>query len=307
MKKTPQIPNPVIGSNLNLDLLKAKPIDMPSPLVTIQKIPINKDVTPPVHADKPRPTQKANFAFINKSAASGGGIPPAAPLAYVSEEFQPAVGVYIVVAPNRSGKTILTCGIAAWANDEGTPCTYSSVFEPRSFLGRTADKGKFRIPQNFVADATKSIAPLVQIGGRNQYKIVIYDSATLPMKAYASVVGENQATFPGGSQPSDRAFLDAMSQIANDKGACIMLVLNSTLIPYSADFEGAVEGIITVKSVNRFSVSDRTTFSSRRTRDIVVPDIYVDAALRANNYGPFTKSSPTIQGLDNRSGMYYRK
>jgi len=237
--------------------------------------------------------------FRNNDAGTAGNLPAAAPLIYISDDFQPAVGVYIVAAPNASGKTVVTTAIVAWANyNKETPATYYSVFEPRSSFG-TRRSSTFAKPLNFLGDVKKVMGPPLK------KKLLVFDSATLPMKAYAANYA-NQATFTGGSQPSDRAFLDALSDLAAENNACIMITLNQSLIPYVADLEGAVEGVITLtKDVRRFKLKDRTSFSSRREKEIVIPIAIVNAALKANFYDDYTGS--VIGGnlnAVNRAGMY---
>lgn len=293
-KQKPTLPNPVINIDPKLLITKGPKLDQP--LTTIQRITLTPNPTMPTGVVV-ESVQPKTYAFSSDAAAKGGGIAPPARLMYVSEQFQPAVGVYILCAPNATGKTILSCGIAAWANSARTPATYISCFEPRSHLGRKKDFPYWKDARQFINDARATITKGPDV------KLVIYDSATLPMKAYAANY-ENQATFTGGSQPSDRGFLDELSRLAAEVNACLIIVLNQSLIPYVSDLEGAVEGIITIVDVSSFTYRDRTTSSSRKNVTIQIPLEFVNAALQANYYGPYVGTRVGIAGLRQYAGMY---
>lgn len=308
-------------------VLNPTPINTPRPLTMVERPVLNTNPTFP----KPRqdlaftfPDDSetgnatpvdANYSFVSTAAAVSQGVPPPAPLVYISDQFQPAVGVYILSAPTGSGKTVQMCALAAWANsvsvdggDEGKlecPASYISCFEPRSTLG--SQSSAFTVPANFIQDATNAIADLITRPGakRPLYKLVIFDSATLPMKAYAAKY-PYQATFTGGSQPSDRGFLDDLASVATSKGACIVITMNSTLMPYVQDLRGAVEGLITIQSISTFVVNDRTGYSKRENKSITIPPAFVNAALIVNGFGPYREQTSLVPaaGLNARSGMY---
>jgi hypothetical protein len=287
------LPNPVIDPAL----LTTKRVAQDTPLTTIQRIALTPNPTMPTGAVIQEVNKQRMYSFTSDAASKGGGISPPAKLMYVSDEFQPAVGVYILCAPNASGKTILSCGIVAWANGARTPASYVSCFEPRSHLGRKADYPYWKDARQFINDARATITK------GDKVKLIVYDSATLPMKAYASNFA-NQATFAGGSQPSDRGFLDELSKLAAEVNACIIIVLNQSLIPYVSDLEGAVEGIITIVDVSSFTYRDRTTSSGRQNVTIQIPLDYVNAALQANYYGPYKGTRTGVAGLRQYAGMY---
>lgn len=288
------------------DLLTPKPISSVRPITTAERIaqsPFSMRVN--TLTDTPAAlTQQA--VFNNNAACPGGGIPPTPALLHISDEFQPAVGVYILPGSTASGKSILSSAMIAWANAQGIPASYLYVFEPRAQPFKYNNATKFGQPGDFVQDMT---ALMMSRGRPSEPELVVIDSATLPMKAYSSAPGfEGQSTFSGGSQPSDRGFLDAMSKLAESANTCIILVLNSVLVPYAADLQGAVEGMITVTDVMHFSIQDRTTYSARTPRSLEVPLPFVNAALTQWNFGTYAAGSVGVSWTGNRAGIYkYKK
>jgi hypothetical protein len=209
--------------------------------------------------------------------------------------------VYIVPGSTASGKSILTSALVAWANDSGIPSSFIYVFEPRAQPFTYANGQRFVTPANLLQDLT---AIMVRTSS-NTPKLVVVDSATLPMKAYSSTDGfEGQSTFSGGSQPSDRGFLDAASKLAERTNTCLMLTLNSVLVPYAADLQGAVEGMITITDVMHFVVQDRTTYSARTPRPLSVPVQYVNSALEAWNFGTYRQGGGGNVWSGDRTGIY---
>jgi hypothetical protein len=91
-------------------------------------------------------------------------------------------------------------------------------------------------------------------------------------------------------QPSDRAFLDALSTMAYEYHCVILGVLNETLIPYVSDLYGAVEGLISVQNVARIVKNDRSPSSRRTDIEIDLNIEAVDATLRAFGYGSYNPS-----------------
>jgi hypothetical protein len=236
---------------------------------------------------QPKPSLPQILLGVSNTAAClSAGVPPSPPLLPISNEFQPAVGVYLLSGPTGSGKSVLSLSLALWANAQKVPASYVSVFEPRSADIRSGASTLFSIPTQFLDDAAKAISNTPGL------KLVIFDSATLPMKANAANPAfEGQATFPGGSQPSDRGFLDSVSRLALKRRACIILDMNSTLIPYVNDLEGAVEGIMTVQNVSSFGIKDRTSYSARTSRTLHVPLEFTNAALSAFNFSQYSGST----------------
>lgn len=262
-----KIPNPVFPK----DLLLRKKIRTASPLTTSSAIDRNPTVLPPATPAVKPGVQK--FAYSNEGAGGGPGIPPSPKLLPISDEFQPAVGVYILAAPTASGKSVISSSLVAWSNAQGVPATYLYTFEPRCQHIISAGKQIFTKPSRYAAEVRafvqRASAPL---------KLLVLDSATLGMKAFAEFMPD-QATFTGGAQPSDRAFLDAISRTAYDYQTCIITVLNSTLVPYVASLEGAVEGLLTINSIKSMGIRDRTAYSGRKSHAIEIPIKFVSATL----------------------------
>lgn len=288
-------------STIPIDLLTPKDIKLAQPITTAERIVVRQFIPAAnARADAPSPSKKARFG--NSSAFQGGGIPPSPMLLHISDAFQPSVGVYLLPSSTGSGKSILSSAMVAWANDTGTPASYVYVFEPRAATFAAGKSVKFKDPANFVTDA-ETLFKLA--GPTTSGRLVVFDSATLPLKAYARNF-PYQATFPGGSQPSDRGFLDEMSRLATLYSACIILPLNSTLVPYASDLLGAVEGMISITDVMNFTISDRTSYSARTPKAMKVPLDYVNAALSAWNFQPYSKGSATSMN-SSRSGIYAKR
>jgi hypothetical protein len=300
----PSIPN---------TLLQPKKIKRMRQLTTDQTIGTHAIGLPHVVTEE-QMQKKGTFNFFNSAAAYSPGRPITPAQLIISTEFSPFVGVYIVVGSTATGKTVWSMGMSAWANLSGIPATYVSCFEPRAPLGNkefvhsvskntaigaveavtgslnlglASSAGPFSDPVNFLSDVEDTIA----FG--NAVKLIIYDSVTLPMKAYAAE-WPDQATFTGGSQPSDRGFLDRLTKLANKTQACILVTLNSTLIPYVQSLYGAVEGLITIKDVQNFTYSDRGPISGRMSRQCTIPDAIAQAALNEFELGELRKSSQIL-------------
>jgi len=227
--------------------------------------------------------------YVHPAAARSGGLPDIPDRLNISDDFKPAAGVYLLAAPTGAGKTILSMSLVDWANAEGVPATYIYCFEPRRPLWTAGKRRVFKDPDKFIADAktviTTGSAP----------KLVVFDSVTLPIKAWASVPAwRHQSTFQGGMQPSDRGFIDEMMDVTGDTNTCAVLVINSTLVPYVTALSGGAEGIILIRDVGSFSYSDRTSASKRRRKEISIPVQYVDAALDYFKFGTFNQAKTHV-------------
>jgi hypothetical protein len=253
-------------------------------LSTSVRLQLNEATAPPANPRGTNPVPPIGKFFNDLAAASIGDLvkPTILP---IDEEFQPATGVYILAAPNGSGKTVIALALAAWCNAGTIPCTYLSTFEPRCPV---PTKGLFSNPEQYINDLKRVITP------GTAPKMVICDSATLPLKANAAKFN-NQATFTGGSQPSDRGFLDDATRLATSRVTCLIMVLNNTLVPYVQDLYGAVEGIININTVATFTISDRTSYSGRKTKQLDIPIDYVNAALFHLGYGTYNANARWTQ------------
>jgi hypothetical protein len=225
-----------------------------------------------------------------KAALTGG--PPIAPDyitfgdARTASSLALACGLYILAAPTGAGKTVLSMALTGWANDSGIPATYVSCFEPRCPTIKGTGTELMVDPSAFWNDADGMF-----VSNPNP-KMVIFDSATLPLKAYASSkIYNNQATFPGGLQPSDRGFLERGYALSRKYNACIIININSISIPYVAQLAAATEGMLTLSNVASFSYADRSPSSKREMRSVTIPVPYVDAALDYFGFGSFTPST----------------
>jgi hypothetical protein len=130
---------------------------------------------------------------------------------------------------------------------------------------------------------------------------VALDSCTLPLKAHASFY-PGQATFEKGMQISDREFLDILSRIAVICHACMIVVLNESLVPYVAELYGASEGHIKILDLETITVADRSGESKRMDREVKIPKEFVDLATRAWRLGAYdaekaNRSRRTIIGV----------
>jgi hypothetical protein len=269
-----------VSSALN-DLLIPKPIRRATLLQT--NMAIGAAAVPGPEASPSSEPEGFDARWVDESAGMSDGPESSPPTLAILKSFTPAVGVYLMPATQGDGKTILSLGIAATANNAGIPAAYFSCFEPRSKPCTLTGKKRFSDARAFVADAGASIPKTSTL------KLVIFDSATQPMKGMAAA-WPNQATFAGGMQPSDRAFLNYMSELAEDRNACIILTMNLSLIPYVDQLEGAVEGQISPVDVAHFTYRDRTATSKRQSRTVELPIPIVNAALKLFGYGPYSGS-----------------
>lgn len=285
----PNIRNPVIPDELFLRT-KIKRIRALTTDTVLPTVPV-----PPPGQAKEEAALPSAAIWYTENAAFSGGPPHDEPILKIAPEFSPAVGVYLMAAKTGMGKTTLSMALAAYSNAMGTPASYISCFEPRAPDWKHNGARVFNDELKFDSDARMCIRKT------DRRKLVIFDSVTLPMKVWASKPAfRQQSTFSGGMQPSDRGFIEAMADIADQHSACLILVLNSTLIPYVNDLAGGCEGIINPIDVGSFSYSDRTTLSRRRARVVYIPAEYVNAALDYFNFGEYsrTKARRSARGYE---------
>lgn len=251
------------------------------------------------------PAVESNQLFVNPTY---GGLPNTVthfPDALnFSEKFSLYVGVYLVLAPTGAGKSVVGASLARWANDSGVPAAYLSVFEPRSptwprinikstnagaikDFSQLISNESFSNPSQFWLDAK---AILTGRTAKSTPGLLVFDSATDALKANAGERFRGQPTYEGGMQPSDRDFLITGSIMAKTYNVALLLVLNTTLIPYADRLHGACEGLITVRSVQTFSRTDRSPESARESHEIEIPDRYVQESLNAFGFGTLRKN-----------------
>lgn len=262
------------------------------------------DVLTPVPANVPVPENISqdtrvqlgynNRTWVNAGAIGVGG-PPGKPgfiTFAASSDGTPgltlAIGVYLLAAPTGSGKTVQSMALTAWGNASNVPSTMLCVYEPRSPEIKPNESVIFspETSQGFWAQLKGLLS-----ANTSQNKLIVVDSATLPLKTYAATEAfRQQSTFTGGMQPSDLGFVNEGSRVAMANSACIILVLNSTLVPYASALAGATEGLISIINVGQFSYRDRTAASARQMKTVTIPTTFVDAALAYFGYGVYKAS-----------------
>lgn len=277
--------NPILASALTS---KAKTLESARALVVDDQI-IGRSLDlpstrPPSSSDDDESTIRTVYSVADCVASPG--IPKQPPIIKLTEQLSLTVGVYIMTAATGVGKSILGATLCALGNAVNVPSSYLPHFEPRvpPYKQKSAGSTVFSRSGAYVSD----LRDLLEKAGKRT-KLVVCDSATLPLKAY-SVTMPGQSTFPGGMQISDRAFLDAISLIAAQTDTVIVLILNETLIPYVSDLYGAVEGHIAVTGPDRLTVSDRSSTSARAEQTVTLPSAYVNATTVAFGYGRFKSS-----------------
>jgi hypothetical protein len=224
----------------------------------------------------PRPSQWTNPAAAD---ANGPTLDPGF-LTIAPELFEPTIGVYLMLAPTGSGKTILSLALTAWSNANGVPASYISCFEPRTspyLKGNT----------NVFASADKFWSDLVKVIPKVGKKLVIIDSATLPLEAYSKNF-PYQPTYAGGMQPSARGFCEMGNNIAIDRTTVLVLIINTSMVPYAQQLTGSVEGYINVADVGAFAYADRSESTGRTLTNITVPVQFVNPALQRFGYGVYS-------------------
>lgn len=231
--------------------------------------------------------------FHVKDAFPSTGLPQMPPSILLSNQLILNEGVYITTGETGSGKSVVTAALVAMANADGVPASYVSLFEPRAVPFPTNQKidGStiYTNPFTFLSQT----ASLAAKTSKAKTKLVVFDSLTLPLKAYAEKI-QGQATFAEGMQITDRMFLDELGVIAKTHKMVILAVLNATLIPYVRALYGATEGHIDVKSLTVFTVADRSEDSKREHKQYEIPIPYINATLTEfgmGSYDPRLKSN----------------
>lgn len=226
--------------------------------------------------------------WTNDAAISSGGVAQQPTLLELSPDLAFTTGVYIMAAPTGAGKTILSMALASYCNAQGIPASYTNCFEPRAPTWSINERPMYKNPAIFWDDVTVALS----LTRRTTPRVLIFDSVTLPLSAYASKDQfDGQTTFPGGMQPSSRGFTDEGSALALAYNAAIILNVNQSLVPYVVMLAGGTEGLIQVQDVSTFSMMDRSSTSKRVAREIVLPLPYVNSALAYFGYGIYNRST----------------
>jgi hypothetical protein len=236
-------------------------------------------------------------AWSSAQASATPGLPSHPDMLQIDENLSLVAGVYLFAAPTGSGKTIQCMALTALANSNGVPASYVSCFEPRAPVETSATSSvsaPYTNPGSFWPDAESQMYK-----GSGKPGLIIYDSCTLPLKAYSSNAAyKTQSTFPGGMQPSDRGFVDYGSKLATKYNKCLILVLNSTLVPYVNELAGASEGLINITSITTFTYMDRSSASGRKMVEYTIPNPFVQGAL---DYFKLGELRPASQFTQNQS------
>jgi hypothetical protein len=225
--------------------------------------------------------------WANDQAFYSGGLASRPTVLELSSELSFTTGVYITAAPTGAGKTVLSMALTAYSNAIGMAATYINCFEPRAPSWDINARSMFKDPSVFWDD----VAYALGLTSKATPRIIVFDSATLPLSAFASKDQyRGQATFPGGMQPSARGFTDEGSKLALAYNAVILLNVNSSLIPYVSLLAGGTEGIIQIQDVANFTISDRSSTSKRTVTEVSLPLPYVNSALAYFGYGAYNRS-----------------
>lgn len=271
---------------------------------TLKTEPMNVSDIPSV--TRKTESQSEEGIFINPIFGLPNNITHVPDPVKLSPDFSLYVGVYMAVAPTGTGKSVATAALARWANDVGVKAAYFSVFEPRSptwpkvaAIGPTTGAIKdfsqlisnesFSDPSQFWIDVRSLLLGRTP---KSEPALLIFDSATDALKANAGERFRGQPTYEGGMQPSDRDFLITGSIVAKACNVCLVLVLNTTLIPYADRLHGACEGMITIKSVTQLSRTDRSPESARSGTIINLPEKFVQEALDTFGFGSLRTGNP---------------
>jgi hypothetical protein len=256
-------------------------------------------------------TYRTNAITIRSEAAYKPALVP------ISADRALAVGVYLMPADRSSGKSIVATALAMMANSINTQANYIQVFEPRAPIYPT--RQELGITQNAMSGGADSMALLQNMLNRERIftdpvmllddlkaiariqptdapGLICVDSLTDAMKAFAgkSEKYKSQPTFPGGSQPSDRGFLVALSDVAKTINCVIIGTLHKDQIPYADTLYGVTEGLIRISSLANIQISDRTKASSRKSIDFAIPPDFIQAALTVHDYGEYNSTAVTF-------------
>lgn len=126
-------------------------------------------------------------------------------------------------------------------------------------------------------------------------QVLIFDSVTLPMRAYAAGQDSDgipsrsgEPTMPQGLQPSDIAFCVRMQQIASQSHTAIIGIVNSDLVPFADKLEAVCEGTIEVDGPCVMRIRSRRDRSFKR---VDLSDWKANAAAYLNYVNPEPSSS----------------
>jgi hypothetical protein len=284
----------------------------PSPLTTSVVLTAEAGQAPITETkteDEASSLNATNYDFVSPSLLGSSKTPVTQQLQVLTYQDKHVVtlarGVYLVCAQTGAGKTTFGMALAAFGNACMMPSTYLGVYEPRAQgLGGqsvtiqtgVSSQTPFQVEnsQMFTAELRAALgAP----ASHSRLRLLIIDSVTLPLKTYAANKAfERQATFAGGSQPSDFAFLYELTSIADTYNLVILATINVSLITYASQLFGATEGGITLNSIASFNIQDRGPKSRRVPIMVNIPVEFVQAALTRLGLGTYNISQASEWG-----------
>jgi hypothetical protein len=266
------------------------------PITTAHRIPVT-----PVEPDRTaeesathdkRAHDTGASSWFSAQASKASMLPRLPKLVAIKDGPVFATGCYVMAAPTGSGKTVLSMALTAMINAADTPASYFCVYEPGAPASKTGTAFSTETAGDFLDDIEATTVTSAQS------KVLIFDSCTLPIKAFGSKrIFSGQPTYKEGSQPSDRAFLTRADQIAVAKNAVFIMLLNSTLIPYVASFEGAIQGLLRVKDIAHFTYTGRFGQSRRKEVPIAIPIQFIQPVLDYFDYGTYEPSVLDQRGI----------
>jgi hypothetical protein len=240
------------------------------------------------------------FSKVKFQAAYAGltnGLPVAPPTLPVTDSLQLSCGVYICTARTARGKSVATAAFTGWLNGLNVPASYLYMFEPRARPLKVGQKKFFEEPQYFFRDFVEYIETFRHGPALKSPAVMILDSLTTPITSVTTANKDSSnRTFPGGMQPTDRAFLIRLSTIATEYNLVFIAVLNEQLLPYVNDLGGATEGHLHILDVRHFEIMDRGVKSKRQFSKHSIPLVYVNAALEKFGFGRYKDATNASRG-----------
>jgi hypothetical protein len=209
-----------------------------------------------------------------------------------------ATGLYLVVAPKLQGKSLITRGICHEAARRLKNVGILSMFEPGAApvpAGQSTqgeDTALFAKPDNFLGYAISEyaagddLAKWLKFTGYkpdpNEPALLLMDSISDPMRAFAPLERRNQAPAAEGMFPADQSFVKTLDTRLIQLNIVGIGTLNEDLVPFAALLEGACQGMV--------RVIDRLTFEKKERATGRLPSTYsvssdsAEAALALMHY-----------------------
>jgi len=284
----------------------------PVPLTTNAKItgsPITPDRFPANQVGRLSKQPAAGNAaiWVNGSVLRSNG-PPPKPQQFLLDGNAFRTGLYLLLEPTASGKSIFGMSMTGWTNGIGGEASYLYIFEPRSVPISIGDGLKFDNPENFFEDLSsltpattaklREIASSTVLGASRAtsqtMRLLVIDSITIPLLKYATK-WQGQPTSKGGLQPSSIDFVERLGRYATENSLAIFSMINTDLMPQASALLGATEGGISLDDVGTFKYVDRSRRGQRQSVTVKIPVVFVQAALDRYELGQYTAG---VNGAD---------